>query len=94
LENINIDKFTETDVQLGVSVLSAPTILIVGMWVAGWSQKLVVNASKCNQHLDENLFNFLSSMVRYVILAFGLIAALTVLGYKPRPSSRCLARHR
>jgi small conductance mechanosensitive channel len=41
--------------------------------VGGLAQKLVVKASQRSQHLGETLFKFLSSMVRYVILAFLLI---------------------
>ena len=80
LESIDINKLTDTGLQLGVNVLLALAILIVGIWVAGWVRKLVIRLSQRSQHLDDTLFKFLGSFARYVILAFVLLAVLNRFG--------------
>jgi len=80
LNSIDIDKLTDTGLQLGINVLLALAILIIGMWIAGWAQKLIIKASKRSQHLDDTLFKFLGSVVRYIILAFVFIAVLNRFG--------------
>jgi len=80
LNNIDVGKLTETGLQLGTNVLLALAILILGMWIAGWVQKLIIKASKRSQHLDDTLFKFLGSVARYIILAFVFIAVLNRFG--------------
>ena len=80
LNSIDIDKLTDTGLQLGINVLLALAILIVGMWIAGWVQKLIIKASKRSQHLDDTLFKFLGSVARYIILAFVFVAVLNRFG--------------
>ena len=80
LDTIDIDKLTDTGLQLGTNVLLALVILIIGIWVAGWVRKIVIRLSQRSKHLDDTLFKFLGSFVRYVILAFVLLAVLNRFG--------------
>jgi len=80
LDNIDVEKLTNTGLELGINVLMALAILIIGIWIAGSVQKLVVNGSKRSKHLDDTLFKFLGSVARYVILAFVFLAVLNRFG--------------
>ncbi|PIW27640.1 MAG: mechanosensitive ion channel protein MscS [Rhodospirillales bacterium CG15_BIG_FIL_POST_REV_8_21_14_020_66_15] len=71
-----IDNGTE----YGMSVLGAVVILILGWWFAGWAKRAVTKALDRVKSLDDTLTPFLSSLVRYVILAFVVVAVLNQFG--------------
>lgn len=62
------------------SILGAIAILLVGWMVSGWLQRRVQNLGKRNRHLDEMLFDFLASIVRYVVLGFTVLFVLNTFG--------------
>ena len=62
------------------NVLLALVILIVGYWIAGRAGALVRGSAKQHKNLDDTLFNFLGSVVRYIVLAFVAIAVLNRFG--------------
>ena len=64
------------------SVMAAITILIVGWIIAAWFGRRVTNISKRSRHLDDTLFNFLGSIVRYVILGFTVLIVLNTFGVR------------
>ena len=80
LDSIDTSTLTDTGLELGINVLLAIAILIVGMWFAKRVDKMICALSKGSQHLDETLFKFLGSLARYVILAFVMIAVLNRFG--------------
>ena len=75
-----IDQYGETIVSMGMNVLLALVILIVGMWIAGWAGKLVAGIGRRHKDLDDTLFKFLGSLARYTVLAFVFIAVLNRFG--------------
>ncbi|MGJ8617274.1 MAG: mechanosensitive ion channel family protein [Sulfitobacter sp.] len=62
------------------SVLGAVAILILGWIVSAWLQRRVQNLGEKHKHLDEMLFDFLASIVRYVVLGFTLLFVLNTFG--------------
>ncbi|NNK16279.1 MAG: mechanosensitive ion channel [Sulfitobacter sp.] len=62
------------------SLLGAVAILLLGWIVSAWLQKRVANLGRKNKHLDEMLFDFLASIVRYVVLGFTLLFVLNTFG--------------
>ena len=64
----------------GLDVLGAIVILIVGWTVAGWARRLTVKALNRASRVDDTLKPILSSIVRYVILAFVIVAVLDQFG--------------
>lgn len=62
------------------SILGAVAILLLGWIVSSWMQHRVQNLGKRNRHLDEMLFDFLASIVRYVILGFTILFVLNTFG--------------
>lgn len=70
----------DTVIGLGMNVLVALAIFIVGSFVAKKVKNLIVSLATKSPHLDETLFNFLGSLVRWVIMAFVFIAVLNRFG--------------
>ena len=70
----------ETLIPLGMEVLIALAILIIGLWVAKKVKNLIIKAGQKSPQLDDTLFKFFGSLVRYVIMAFVFIAVLNRFG--------------
>ncbi|MDG1068269.1 MAG: mechanosensitive ion channel [Sulfitobacter sp.] len=64
------------------SVLGAVAILLVGWILSAWVQRRIVQLSKKNRHLDDMLFEFLASIMRYVIMGFTVMFVLNTFGVK------------
>lgn len=62
------------------SVLAVILILTVGWIISSWLGRRVKNIGKRSKHLDDTLFNFLGSIVRYVILGFTALIVLNTFG--------------
>ncbi|MGC1503342.1 MAG: mechanosensitive ion channel domain-containing protein [Sulfitobacter sp.] len=62
------------------SILGAIAIILLGWIVSVWLQRRVSNLGRKNKHLDEMLFDFLASIVRYVVLGFTLLFVLNTFG--------------
>ncbi|MEP2640157.1 mechanosensitive ion channel domain-containing protein [Roseobacter sp.] len=62
------------------SALAAIGILVIGWVVSAWLQRRVRNLGRRNKHLDDMLFDFLSSIVRYVVLGFTVLFVLNTFG--------------
>lgn len=62
------------------SIIGAFAILLLGWVVSKWLQNRVSNLGKKNRHLDEMLFDFLASIVRYVVLGFTMLFVLNTFG--------------
>lgn len=62
------------------SVVGAVAILLAGWIISAWAQRRVVNLSKKNRHLDDMLFEFLASILRYVIMGFTVLFVLNTFG--------------
>ena len=70
----------ETMASAAGSILGAITILLLGWIVSAWLQRRVSNLGRKNRHLDEMLFDFLASVVRYVVLGFTVLFVLNTFG--------------
>jgi small conductance mechanosensitive channel len=64
----------------GLDILGAIIILIVGWWIAGMAERAVGRALGRVPRMDDTLRPFLSSLVRYAILAVTLVAVLSQFG--------------
>ncbi len=70
----------DTVIGLGMNVLVALAIFIIGSFIAKKVKNLITKLAKKSPHLDETLFNFLGSIARWVIMAFVFIAVLNRFG--------------
>lgn len=80
LGNIDINQHLPTLITWATNILLAIVILLVGFWVAGKVNKMIVGTSKKHTDLDDTLFRFLGSIARYIIMAFVIIAVLNRFG--------------
>ena len=62
------------------SVLAAIGILILGWIIAAWLGRRITAIGTRHKHLDDTLFNFLGSIVRYVVLGFTFLIVLNTFG--------------
>lgn len=63
-----------------LNLIYAILILWIGMKVARWAAKVAKKMAAKAPNVDETLANFLSSIVKYIVTAFVVIAAVTKLG--------------
>lgn len=63
-------------IAMGMNVLVAIAIFIIGSWIAKKAKKIIVAMSRKSPHMDETLFNFLGSIARWVIMALVFMAVL------------------
>ncbi|MEW9918214.1 mechanosensitive ion channel family protein [Marimonas sp. MJW-29] len=64
------------------SLLGAILIILMGWTISAWLQRRVSNLGRKNKHLDEMLFDFLASIVRYVVLGFTILFVLNTFGVR------------
>tara|TARA_R110002094_G_scaffold13444_6_gene23986 strand:- start:706 stop:1551 length:846 start_codon:yes stop_codon:yes gene_type:complete len=62
------------------SVLAAFAILLLGWIVSKWLQARVRKLGRAHKHLDNMLFDFLASILRYVVLGFTALFVLNTFG--------------
>jgi small conductance mechanosensitive channel len=75
-----IQTMGETLALYGLDILGAVAILVVGWWVSGWAQGAVLRGLNKLPAVDGTLKPFLSSLVRYTILAMTVVAVLANFG--------------
>jgi small conductance mechanosensitive channel len=74
-----IEKAVEVMTAYGLNVVGAIIILFLGWIAAGWTKRILIKAMR-RAKMDETLARFLSSMARYGVLAFTIIAVLSQFG--------------
>ncbi|MDF1521569.1 MAG: mechanosensitive ion channel [Trueperaceae bacterium] len=67
-------------IDLGLNVVAAIAILVVGWVVAGWVERLVRSATQRNDKLDATLVSVFARVARWAVIVFTLIAVLDRFG--------------
>lgn len=67
-------------IPFGLNVIKALAVLIIGLWIAKKVKNLIIKLGQKSPQLDDTLFKFFGSIVRYVIMAFVFIAVLGMFG--------------
>ncbi|MEL6244308.1 MAG: mechanosensitive ion channel domain-containing protein [Pseudomonadota bacterium] len=80
LNSIDVNQYLPGAIAWGTNILLAVLILIFGYWIAGRVAAGVRGMAKRYDNLDDTLFGFLSTLARWVILAFVFIAVLNRFG--------------
>lgn len=75
-----IDQVITISTTYGLNAMGAVTILIFGWMVAGWAKGATRKALGRIKAVDEMLTSFFSSLVKYVIIAFTVVAVLNRFG--------------
>ena len=80
MDTLDLNQYLPVALDWATNLVLAILILIFGLWVAGKANSAVVALSHKHEKLDDTLFKFLGSTVRYTILAFVAIAVLNRFG--------------
>jgi len=75
-----VDQITEIITIYGVDVVGALAILIIGWMAAGWVRGMVDRGLGKVPNMDSTLRPFLANLVRWIILAFVIVAVLNQFG--------------
>ena len=81
-ENVTnyIDIVIELGSRYGINFIFAILILIIGFWVSARVKRVVLNACSSSPKIDNTLGAFFSSLARYVIIIFTILAVLDRFG--------------
>lgn len=74
------DMLIELGTNYGLNIVFAILILVIGLTIAGSAQKMVLGLCNKSKKIDETLGAFFSSMARYVIIIFTILAVLDRFG--------------
>lgn len=80
IDKLDINQYLPTALDWATNILVALIILVIGIWIAGKAYNSVVHIANKHNQLDDTLFKFFGSVVRYTILAFVGIAVLNRFG--------------
>ncbi|WP_299564807.1 mechanosensitive ion channel domain-containing protein [uncultured Sulfitobacter sp.] len=64
------------------SIIGALVILFVGWIVSAWLQRRIMKMSRKHPQLDDMLFDFLASVVRYTVMGFTVLFVLNTFGVR------------
>jgi len=77
---IDLDSITALLLQHGLNVLGAVVILVVGLIVASWAQRLTARGLNRSNKFDHAFTPFLARLVRWAIVVFTIVAVLNRFG--------------
>jgi len=80
----DVSAYTDQAVQLGLRLLGALLVLLVGMWVARWLANFA-RAALGRANLDSTLSGFLRNLIHGVLVVLLVVTALGVLGVPSAP---------
>jgi small conductance mechanosensitive channel len=80
----DVSAYTDQAVQLGLRLLGALLVLLVGMWVARWLANFA-RAALGRANLDSTLSGFLRNLIYGVLVVLLVVTALGVLGVPSAP---------
>lgn len=75
-----IEELVPLVMELGMSVVAALLILIVGFWFSGWMRRFVLRSLEKVNRIDPMLAGFLANLTKYAVIAFTIIAVLGQFG--------------
>jgi small conductance mechanosensitive channel len=75
-----IDQVITLITTYGLDVIGAVAILVIGWIAAGWAQRAVSKGLAKTGKVDDMLRGFFSSLVRYFVIVFTVLAVLSQFG--------------
>ncbi|MDQ7246614.1 mechanosensitive ion channel family protein [Dongia sedimenti] len=77
---LDFDHLGALAVVYGVNCLGAVLIALVGWWIASIAERMALRGLLSTSHMDRTVAAFLSSLVRYALLAVTLVLILQIVG--------------
>jgi small conductance mechanosensitive channel len=78
--NNTMDQLIQVISTYGLNVLGAIVILIIGYMAAGWAARMTSSALAKSAKVDATIRHFLTSLVRYAVIIFTVLAVLNRFG--------------
>lgn len=78
--DVDVDKWMTIATDLGITILSAILVLLIGLWLAGIVERKLSNLFGRSDKIDDTVGNFLASLAKYVVIVFTGIALLDQFG--------------
>lgn len=78
--NEAVEQMIEVISVWGLNVLGAIAILVLGFIAAGWAARATDSALRKSGRIDETLRHFLTTVVRYAVIVFAVVATLEQFG--------------
>lgn len=75
-----LEHYSEPIIDGILNIAAAAAILLIGLWLSGFAAKSVKRVAQRHPRIDNTLASFFSSVVRYALLAFVLLAVLRRFG--------------
>ncbi len=75
-----MDMIVELGTQYGLNIVFAILILVIGFIAAGWAKRMVLRLCSKSSTVDDTLGAFFSSLARYIIIIFTILAVLDRFG--------------
>jgi len=80
IDKIEINQYLPTVIAGATNVIIAIFILLIGLFIANKTSKIIYKTGEKYENLDNTLFRFLGSVAKYIIIAFMAIAVLNRFG--------------
>ena len=75
-----LDTMMDVVAVYGLKIVGAIIILFVGWTLAGFVHNAIMRAGRRAKHIDITLFSFVSSLAKYTVLVFTVVAMLSAFG--------------
>ena len=75
-ESINWDELMTQGIDLGLLILGAIVVLVIGVWLAGAVERRLAALFAKSSKIDDTVSAFLASLGKYIVLIFTGIALL------------------
>lgn len=79
-DSYDMDQLIAMATDLGITILSAVLVLVIGFWLAGFVERRMKAMFGKMQKMDVTVGNFLASLAKYVVVIFTIIALLDQFG--------------
>lgn len=79
-ESVDWDAMITQGIDVGLLILGALVVLIVGLWLAGFVERRLTGLFAKSQKIDKTVSAFLASMGKYLVIIFTGIALLDQFG--------------
>lgn len=80
LESVDFEALSNIFVLYGLNLLYALGLIVIGWWIAGFVERMVLRAFSVTQRVDVTVVGFLASIARYAVLVFVGVAVLQRFG--------------
>ncbi|SDD89640.1 mechanosensitive ion channel family protein [Kordiimonas lacus] len=79
-DDLDTDKLVAQATDMGITILAAILVLVIGLWLAGFVERRLNAAFKKSSKIDPTVSSFMASLAKYAVIIFTGIALLDQFG--------------